>query len=318
MMRWIVQIGGLICVIGLAAVVAAAIEPANQESNAAEKAEASATAADEVPAYWLGLECRPVPPVLATQLALPEGQGVFVESVVPNSPADQAKVLRYDILLKAGGKPLQSVPALVDVVAVCEGKPIPLELIRAGKRLEMEVTPGKRPVVIRDMEEQDGATVDPMGDWLDRFGGLGRGLGPRFRVLHPGVILPGGEKTGFELEEGTAVTIVRRGNQPAEIKVQKNGQTYETTEDDLEKIPEELRGTVESMLGGPFRGGGNVLTIGPQMGMPGAMPSHEDIRKEMERFMQEMNRDVQEMQRRMQELVPQQQPEEPARPPGTF
>jgi membrane-associated protease RseP (regulator of RpoE activity) len=321
MMRWIVRIGGLVLVIGIAAAVAAAIQPGNQEETAAKNAEsADAATVDtvEAPAYWLGIECRPVPPVLATQLALPEGEGVYVESVVPESPAAKAEILRHDILLKAGGAKLDSVPALVDVVAASEGKPIALELIRAGKRLELEVTPGERPVVIRDIEEDNSPRLGPMGEWLDVFGGgMGGRLGPRFRVLHPGVILPGGAKTGFELDEGTAVTIIRRGNQPAEIKVQRNGETYETTEDDLDMLPEDLRGTVESMLGGPFQGGGNVLTIGPKMGASGAMPSHDEIRKEMERFIREMNRDMEEMRRRMQELVPA-QPQAPAKPKGSF
>ena len=269
-------------------------------------AEAPAEAPAEKPAYWLGIECRPVPPIVQTQLALPAGEGIFVASVMPGSPADKAKILRHDILVKANSKKMNSVPALIEVVAASEGKPISLEVIRAGKQLKLEVTPGERPVVIRDLkEDENGSAVGPKGNWLDHFGGFRGGLGPRFRVLHPGVILPGDAKTGFELAEDTSVTIVRRGNEPAKIKVQFEGQTYETTEDDLDKLPENIRGTVESMLGGPFRpGGGNVLTIGPHMKAPVNIPSQEDLRKEMDQIIDKMNRDMEQLRRRMQELTP--------------
>ena len=282
----------------------------------------------EAPEYWLGIECQPVPSVLSTQLALPEGSGVYVEHVVPGSPAEAAKIFRHDILVKANGKAIESIPDLIEVVGTSEGKPLQVELIRAGKQIKLEVTPGKRPMVIRDLDEEgslpQGPTPDdPMGWFGRRFGGFPGGVGGRFRVLHPGVILPGGAKTGFELSEDTSVTIIRKGNQPAEIKVRFEGKDYETTEDKLDVLPEGVRGTVESMLGGPWRaGGGNILTIGPQMGGPqmGA-PSQEAVRQEMTRLMEKMDRDIESLRDRMRRLTPGIPPGPPVPPtpsaPGT-
>lgn len=325
MMKRIPLIGISILGLSLVAAVVEAVEPTKGDEPAkpGEKVviaenDAAATVVPktvEPPEYWLGIECRPIPPVLRTQLALPPDAGVFVASVVPKSPADTAKVLQHDILLEANGKALKTVRDLVDAVVASNGKTMKLELIRAGKRIEVEVTPGKRPIVIRDRGEGADAT-NPTGNVWDPFGGLGGNFGPRLRVLHPGVILPKGAKTGFELADDTSVTIVRKGSNPAEIEVQFEGKTYKTTEDDLDKLPEGIRGTVESMLGGPFGSGwGNVLTIGPQMGVPLTAPSRESIHEEMNKLMEKMNRDMEQMREQMRKFQP---PQPPVRPKGSF
>src|SRR5512146_1880559 len=57
--------------------------------------------------YWIGVECYPASETLRSQLDLPEGQGIVVEQVLPESPGAKAGVKRHDILLTAGDKPLR-------------------------------------------------------------------------------------------------------------------------------------------------------------------------------------------------------------------
>ena len=62
---------------------------------------------DSMPSkYWLGIYCSPVPPALRAHVTLPEKQGLLAMSITKDSPAAKAGIAQYDILLRAGGKPL--------------------------------------------------------------------------------------------------------------------------------------------------------------------------------------------------------------------
>lgn len=52
------------------------------------------------PRIWLGVILQQVGPTLAAQLGLPEGTGLVVADIVPESPADKAGLQRHDVVSK--------------------------------------------------------------------------------------------------------------------------------------------------------------------------------------------------------------------------
>src|SRR5690606_20280076 len=95
--------------------------------------------------YWVGMIVRPVDPALRAQLQLPADQGLVVENVMPEGPAAQAGFKQHDLLLKAGDRPLGTPRDLVDAVRQSQGNELTFEVLRAGEKQSISVTPAERP-----------------------------------------------------------------------------------------------------------------------------------------------------------------------------
>jgi C-terminal processing protease CtpA/Prc len=98
----------------------------------------------EPPAYWIGISVSELEPALRSQLKLPEHQGLLATEVHKDSAAAKAEVKVYDILLSLADQPLDSQQKLIDVVQAIGEKTVPLQLIREGKTLTIEVSPQRR------------------------------------------------------------------------------------------------------------------------------------------------------------------------------
>lgn len=196
--------------------------------------------------FWIGTECVPLrDEVLRAQLNLPEGQGLIVRDVVPDSPAAKAGLQRHDVLVASGDEPLGEVHELVALVQ--SGKPLGLQVLRGGKKITIEVQPAERP----DEAQVDKLLTPPerraIIEWFEPLLKPHEGnLPKRFRIVRPGV--PG---IGPPLPKDLRVTIERSGDQPAKITVRRDEETWEVTEDTLDKLPPDVRPHVERMLRGP-------------------------------------------------------------------
>jgi hypothetical protein len=218
--------------------------------------------------YWIGLGCSPVPAALRAQLGLPDDQGVVVEQVVPDSPAAKAEIKQHDVLLKAGEKPLKTVQDLIDAIEAAKDKQLAIELIRGGKRMEIKVVPAKQPehaqpggtpneALQKWLEglHRPGAKVDEAAKralerYLEQLKSAEGWKGPlRWRIFGPGAILPPGAWPGAPLPADLSITISKQGDQPAKITVKQGEKKWEVTEEELGKLPEDIRPHVERMLG---------------------------------------------------------------------
>ncbi len=123
--------------------------------------------------YMVGVHCNPVTPALRHHLDLSDDVGLIVDAVTENSPAANAGIQQYDILLYANQAALSSVDDLVNAVnkAGDEGLPLSLNLLRKGKEVAVEVEPIDRPAT------QAGA---PLG-----FDGV------QWNQMGPGIIMAG-------------------------------------------------------------------------------------------------------------------------------
>ena len=101
-----------------------------------------------LPRGYLGIGVQPVaiPEAFRTKLAVKNQIGVMVVNVESGGPADKAGILLGDVLVSFGSTALGGIE---DLQAVSDsgvvGKPVKLEVIRAGERKEVTVTVGERP-----------------------------------------------------------------------------------------------------------------------------------------------------------------------------
>jgi len=184
---------------------------------------------------------------------LSENEGLLVEQVLPDSPAAKAGIEQYDVLLKAAGKPLAKIQDLIDAVDAAKEKELSLERVHGGKRAEITVKPAKRPESQVAPLYQKGPDVYSWDWWRKYLEQVrpGEGLMPplRFRFWGPGTILPPGAKLHPPLPANMSVTITRSGDEPANIVVKRGDEKWEVTEDELDKLPDDVRGHVERALG---------------------------------------------------------------------
>jgi S1-C subfamily serine protease len=93
---------------------------------------------------WLGVAGVPVPlpPPLAERLG--QKLGLRVVEVVPGSPAGTAGIYLGDILLSAGGQPVQSVQALQRLMlGPAIGTPLPLTVLRRNAFVDVVTVPAE-------------------------------------------------------------------------------------------------------------------------------------------------------------------------------
>ncbi|MEX2214063.1 MAG: PDZ domain-containing protein [Phycisphaeraceae bacterium] len=82
----------------------------------------------------LGVATSPVAPQVAAQLKLPEGFGLTVDFIEPESPADKAGLKQHDVIIKLGDQKLVNVMQLGTLVRAHKaGDTIDLTVIREGK-----------------------------------------------------------------------------------------------------------------------------------------------------------------------------------------
>jgi membrane-associated protease RseP (regulator of RpoE activity) len=123
--------------------------PLASTASAAEDSTAAPIQAQASGAY-LGVLLSPVPDALRVQLgeALPSGQGVLVRDVMDGTPAAQAGLKPYDILIRYDDQKLFSAEQLTRLVRA--GKPdqeVTLGVVRAGAVEDVLVTLGQAQAV---------------------------------------------------------------------------------------------------------------------------------------------------------------------------
>lgn len=284
----------------------------------------------ETAGYWLGIVVGPADALLRLHLQL--DAGLVVEQVAADSPAAKAGIQVNDILLRFGDLPLADVEALQRAVGENAGRPVELTLLHAGKERTATVQPERRPA------DADSALPAHSGDWgqiremLRRLERGESGDDPlRMFFVQPGFVVPKDFKQRrldlfssppetLRLPKGTRVTVMRQHDGPARITVEKDGQKWEVTEEELDRLPEELRPAVKGMLGG-----GRVYVFGqspvivpgerperktPQAdarpGGPGAADSDgesiDGVRDRLEDMLRQMRANEQRMQKHLDEL----------------
>jgi len=97
------------------------------------------------PTAYLGVVTAPVAPELAAQLGLPEGFGLVVEEVIPDSPAARAGVQRFDVLKLLNDQQLIDPNQLAALVRRAgNDAEVSLTVLRKGGEQKLSVKVGER------------------------------------------------------------------------------------------------------------------------------------------------------------------------------
>jgi len=204
---------------------------------------------------WLGVSLTPVPPVLANHLGklLPENQGVMIQAVVPDSPAAQAGLEPFDIILSFNDQQLYSAKQLAGLVAA--SKPddeVTLNIVRNGSKQTVKVKLGSHkiapqaPVFPRQRQPMLGMNQHPVmpqgmippNFWKRPF------TAPQFNqpVVPPQgkIIKPLGQTNVMQQFESIRIHSLDGKRYHAEVEYQENGGekkkfVFEGTYDEIRK-----------------------------------------------------------------------------------
>lgn len=114
----------------------------------------------EIQRGYLGVQLQPVDEDLALSLGVPKRRGELVQRVEDTSPAGKAGMKSGDIVTKVNGKDVTAEQTVSYLVANLQpGTTIPVELLRDGKRMNVDVTLGKRPSEAELLQQNQ--TFDP-------------------------------------------------------------------------------------------------------------------------------------------------------------
>jgi serine protease Do len=128
----------------------------------ASEAEQPQARGEEQGGAWLGIAGLTVTPEIAQNMGLdPEQQGVLIEQVVQDSPADQAKLrgsdesvtidgqqvlIGGDVITALDGKSIEQIEDLQALIRQAEpGQEVTLTILRDGEQIEVPVPLGERP-----------------------------------------------------------------------------------------------------------------------------------------------------------------------------
>lgn len=243
--------------------------------------------------YWIGVRCVDVPELLRAQLDLAEGQGVLIDDVVADSPAEHAGLKAHDVIAAVDGKPMNDPRSLAEAVSRAGNRELKVEYLRAGHKQTATIKPAPRPKSIAPQWQDQRA----IREWVER---LGQGPAPmRFRFLHPGMVLPPNASFTPNLPDDMTVTIEKQGDKPAKVTAKQGDKQWQAGEDALDKLPDDARHYAEHLLGwgGSPPGHAHLPHLPPQAMVPEPLP---DAR--VQRRLEEMSRQLDDLRQAIEKL----------------
>jgi hypothetical protein len=302
------------------------ISPGGGAEVVLEDATDDAATADSAPAelskHWIGILLGRVSNEMRAQLDLPEDQGVLVRRVVTDSPADQAGIKQFDIVLNANDKPVVTGLDLMELVQQEgeHGGKLTLDVLRRGEHQKIDLTPAPRPAE-ENVDASRGQGWGSGGAMSGMPGMPNFGPGsPHLRMRVPSSAFAQGFNLG-QMPSDISVNIQRQNDGPAHITVKRGNDTWEIVGDDpksLEQLPDDVRPFVERMLAG----GGSPLFQMPGMNrrrgvdaMPGMWGPSAFDNDAMQQQLHRMEQQLQQMRLQLeQDIQMQRQPTVPKDP----
>jgi serine protease DegQ len=103
---------------------------------------------------WFGVDVAPVSGELAESLGLKDSRGPIVGGIERGSPAEKSGIKLGDVIVAVDGKPTPDVATALNLIAEMQpGKTVPVNVVRRGQQLSLEVVVGKRRPRPRNTED---------------------------------------------------------------------------------------------------------------------------------------------------------------------
>jgi serine protease Do len=128
---------------------------------------------------WLGVEIQEVTPDLAQSFGMPKPEGALVASADKDGPAGKGGIERGDIVLSFNGHPVDDeheLPALVAQTPI--NQMVPVEVVRNGKHMTLEVTIGER----KEPQVASAKSEEPGGNWGMQVGDITPEIAQQFHL----------------------------------------------------------------------------------------------------------------------------------------
>ncbi|MFM2166505.1 MAG: hypothetical protein RIS79_876 [Verrucomicrobiota bacterium] len=126
---------------------------------------------------YMGVLTREVPVELRSQFSLPDGFGLMVEEVMPDSPAKTAGIKPHDVLVKFADQNLVNMEQLMTLVrSTKKGEVVPFTIITGGKETQVNVTMAERMVPANEMRQPSRGFPGMPPQMQHFFGGGGQDM----------------------------------------------------------------------------------------------------------------------------------------------
>ena len=181
----------------------------------------------QAPKYWLGIQCEV------------SDDGVSIDKVLPNSPAEKAGLKAGDLVRKINGVDIDDVKHLIENVQNSKGEPLAVSVLRDEEVVSVEVKPDKMPNrFTRRPAHPDFFFELPNG--RNFFNNEDFDM----HFVNPGFVFDGAD----DFPENASIKIERKNDEPTKLTIERDGEKWVVDEDSIDKLPKDLQGWAKKML----------------------------------------------------------------------
>jgi serine protease Do len=187
---------------------------------------------------WLGVQMQPLTPALAKAIGRSDSDGVLVDEVQPNSPAEAAKLKQGDVITAFNKKPIKQPRDLaVAVAGVGADTSVPITVWREGHEKTLTVTIGTQPAAqaSADNAKSDGVPVGMALATLSPEARDALGLDSDTKGVVVSRVTPNSRAAESGVHAGDV--IVRVGNDPVTTPNQAASKIHEAQKAKKEAVP---------------------------------------------------------------------------------
>ncbi len=199
--------------------------PINLARHVAEQLVAHGT----VKRAMLGVNLANMTPEIAEGFGLANQQGIVIQNVLKDTPAERAGLQRNDVIVELNGVPVTDIDKFRFKIAdMTAGTRVKLGILRDGKRINSEVT-----LIDRDDNLANGPAAPPAGEDVGDIGMTVRGL-------------TASERSDLKVDSGVRVTEVADDSEAQDKDIQVNDVIEEVNRVPV-NTPEQFRTQVTKM-----------------------------------------------------------------------